>query len=243
VIRRRALLAGVAAGLVLAGPWRAPGAEPLLVLTGAALEDPEVEELLPLPGEGVLRMTDVVAEYRRTARRPGETLAYDLATGRFTPELPPHLGGVEVDRLPGDWDWHRLDAARGVFVPLGRGPALPLPRDPGAPVLLATASRAEPDRDGDGIADAHDVCIEVPDGPAAPPAQRDTDGDGYGNRCDPDFDGNGVVNFGDLARMRVGFLSDEPDLDLDGDGVVDFGDLAILRRFFLQPPGPSGVAP
>ena len=46
--------------------------------------------------------------------------------------------------------------------------------------------------DGDGIGDACDNCTLVSNAD-----QRDTDADGYGNMCDADFNGDGVVNVTD----------------------------------------------
>ena len=73
--------------------------------------------------------------------------------------------------------------------------------------------------------------------------QRDTNGDGFGNICDPDLDNDGITNFIDLGTMRSVFFSADPDADFNGDGVVNFVDLGIMRSLFFQPPGPSGVAP
>lgn len=94
------------------------------------------------------------------------------------------------------------------------------------------------DADGDGIPYCRDNCTAV-----ANSDQRDTDGDGYGNQCDADFNNDGVVNFADLASFRARFGSTDPDADLNGDGAVNFADLAIFRSLFGQPPGPSGTAP
>ncbi len=94
------------------------------------------------------------------------------------------------------------------------------------------------DTDGDGVADSSDNCILVKN-----PAQRDTDNDGYGNYCDPDFDNNLVVNAEDLAFLKNRFFSSDPDADLNGNGSVNSADLAILKSMFFQAPGPSGVAP
>ncbi|MDH3589678.1 MAG: penicillin acylase family protein, partial [Gammaproteobacteria bacterium] len=90
------------------------------------------------------------------------------------------------------------------------------------------------DNDGDGVLDNVDNCTAVANAP-----QRDTDGDGYGNYCDPDFDQNLFVDSADLAYMRTVFLTADPDGDLDGDGSVDFNDLVIVRELFMLPPGPS----
>jgi uncharacterized protein (TIGR03790 family) len=102
------------------------------------------------------------------------------------------------------------------------------------------------DRDGDGVPDAKDDCVLLPNAD-----QRDTDGDGYGNLCDPDFDGDGVVRragsgsaLGDLARIEHGKVTKlyVPDFDLDGDGEVDDRDASYAALFTDLPPGPSAVA-
>jgi len=94
------------------------------------------------------------------------------------------------------------------------------------------------DGDEDGVPDFFDNCTLAPN-----PDQTDTDEDGFGNRCDADFDQSGAVNFADLARLRAGFFGAEALLDLTGDGVVNFADLALVRSMFLAAPGPSGVVP
>lgn len=103
------------------------------------------------------------------------------------------------------------------------------------------------DTDGDGVADAQDNCILDPNGPLIPDEggniQLDTDGDNYGNICDPDFDNDGVVNAEDLAYMKTSFFSTDPLADLDGSGVVNAADLSILKAKFFGSPGPSGLVP
>ncbi len=88
------------------------------------------------------------------------------------------------------------------------------------------------------LADYIDNCVLVANSP-----QRDTDGDGYGNYCDPDFDNNLVVAAADLAFFKPKYFTADPNADLNGDGVVGAADLAILKVMFFKPPGPSGLAP
>ncbi len=96
-----------------------------------------------------------------------------------------------------------------------------------------------PDTDGDGVPDSLDNCRLL-----ANANQRDTNGDGYGNLCDPDFNNNGVVDSQDGALLKVAFGSSAfPDRDLNGNGIVDSNDGARLKARFGQPPGPSGLVP
>ena len=94
------------------------------------------------------------------------------------------------------------------------------------------------DTDGDGVGDHIDNCTLVIN-----PAQRDTDFDGFGNVCDPDFDNSLLVDTADLSFFNTRFFSADPDADLNGDGFVNATDLAILKSFFFKPPGPSALAP
>ena len=95
-----------------------------------------------------------------------------------------------------------------------------------------------PDSDADKILDAMDNCTKVVN-----LNQRDTDGDGYGNYCDPDFDNNLIVNASDLAFFKTKFFTTDVDADLNGDGLVNAADLAILKLMFFSAPGPSGLVP
>ncbi|MBT8137934.1 MAG: penicillin acylase family protein [Gammaproteobacteria bacterium] len=90
------------------------------------------------------------------------------------------------------------------------------------------------DSDNDGVLDSTDNCTEV-----ANPAQRDTDGDGFGNFCDGDLNQDMFVDLQDLALLREVFLTTDQDGDFNGDGTVDLQDLALMRQMFLLPPGPA----
>jgi hypothetical protein len=99
------------------------------------------------------------------------------------------------------------------------------------------------DGDGDGICDADDNCSI-----AFNPGQHDSNSDGYGNYCDPDLDGDGIVGIPDFNAFRSAFGSTagsgswNPDADFNSDGAVGIPDFNILRSYFGNPPGPSGLA-
>jgi hypothetical protein len=94
------------------------------------------------------------------------------------------------------------------------------------------------DTDRDGVLDNLDNCVSTPNGD-----QRDTDGDGFGNACDPDLNNDGVVGIPDFNQFRQAFGSRIGDVnynlhaDFDGDGAVGISDFNLLRGFFGKPPG------
>ncbi|MEM9056733.1 MAG: thrombospondin type 3 repeat-containing protein [Pseudomonadota bacterium] len=106
----------------------------------------------------------------------------------------------------------------------------------GGAVAWQRATRGS-DSDSDGVENSSDNCTLV-----ANADQRDTNGDGYGNACDPDITDDLAVNAQDLALFKAAFFSTDADADFDGDGFVNFVDLAVMKDFFFAPPGPSGVA-
>ncbi len=97
------------------------------------------------------------------------------------------------------------------------------------------------DMDVDGVPDTLDNCTTFVN-----PAQQDTNGDGFGNRCDADLDNDDTVNFTDLTLLKAAFFSTpgsanwNPDADFDSNNTVDFTDLSIMKGMFFQPPGPNG---
>ncbi len=100
-------------------------------------------------------------------------------------------------------------------------------------------SDAGPDGRPDGVADAADNCID-----AFNPDQRDSDLDGYGDACDPDFNNDGIVDnvdlrlLGPLNVVRGGGRF-QKSRDLNGDDAVDRDDYVILKRRYGTAPGPS----
>ena len=104
------------------------------------------------------------------------------------------------------------------------------------------------DSDGDGIPDVNDNCILAANGTlildAGGNSQLDSDSDGYGNMCDPDFNQNAVVDPSDFSLLKSRFGQPGfPDQDLDGNGIVDPSDFSLLKTMFGQSPGPSGLVP
>ncbi len=127
------------------------------------------------------------------------------------------------------------DNSAHLWLPLAPGRDYRLQVDAAGPAFdgpYALAWRMPPDADHDGLDDDRDNCPR-----RANPPQRDSDGDGFGNRCDADLDQSGRVNFADLSLLRARWGGADPDADLDGDGVVGASDLDLLRQDFLQPPG------
>ncbi|NNF17057.1 MAG: hypothetical protein HKN70_09935 [Gammaproteobacteria bacterium] len=124
--------------------------------------------------------------------------------------------------------------------PSMRTPSGLWPSDHGGVIATFEIIGADSDQDGDEVVDGLDNCLLL-----ANADQRDTNDDGFGNVCDTDFNQDGVTNFLDVAIFAANFelAVPDPDVDLDGDGMVNFSELATIRDYFLQPPGPSGVMP
>lgn len=93
----------------------------------------------------------------------------------------------------------------------------------------------ELDSDFDGVVDSEDNCVT-----ASNADQRDTDSDGFGNRCDPDLNNDGIINFADIALWAPFFNTvNNGNEDFNGDGAANFADYALFAEFFLLSPGPG----
>ncbi len=157
-----------------------------------------------VPGSGVL-LSDILDP--ALANNGGPTLTHALVTG--SPAL---------DAIPSsDPDCKGTDQ-RGVKRPQGGA------CDIGAFEVASTA-----DSDGDGVSDAEDNCPAV-----ANPDQLDSDGDTFGDACDPlDADEDTVPDSADncplvanqdQADLDGDLLGDVCDPDDDNDGVLDVDD-------------------
>ena len=110
---------------------------------------------------------------------------------------------------------------------------------------FATTVHAIDDADSDGVPDASDNCVNVPNGPLAGlcSAQEDADLDGYGNACDFDVNNDGVAGMDDWHLTWLARGTTDPLYQFTCTGAVALGDLFeminAIRSFAL--PGPSGL--
>jgi hypothetical protein len=79
------------------------------------------------------------------------------------------------------------------------------------------------DTDGDGIGDRYEVCPGL-SGSCQPAARIDTDNDGTPDCLDTDSDGDGIVDSAEAFPLGGGSVNSPPD-DHDGDGTPNFRDL------------------
>lgn len=92
------------------------------------------------------------------------------------------------------------------------------------------------DTDNDGVDDAIDNCLGKSN-----TDQRDTDGDGFGNRCDGDLNNDGKTNSLDLGLFKKKLGSTNPDADFNGDGIVNAADTSLLQQLSQKVPGPTAI--
>ena len=92
------------------------------------------------------------------------------------------------------------------------------------------------DQDSDGIFDNLDNCTNRSNA-----AQTDTDGDGYGNACDGDFNNDCLTNIFDLFAFKMNFGGTNLEFDLNNTGSVNIFDLFVFKGLFAMPPGPGAA--
>jgi hypothetical protein len=115
-----------------------------------------------------------------------------------------------------------------------------------AGTVLGTASTrpCDTDTDGDGVPDSRDNCTLVPNA-----SQLDSDGDGYGNHCDCDFNQDDFCGGPDYT-LFIGCFNEPTNgdpvceaADMNADDFVGGPDFTLFIGGFNGPPGPSGLHP
>ncbi|MEZ4330273.1 MAG: hypothetical protein R3F35_00855 [Myxococcota bacterium] len=119
-----------------------------------------------------------------------------------------------------------------------------------ASIASAPPAAAYSDQDGDLLRFEVDNCAVDPNGPNQASNQVDSDADGYGNRCDADYDQSGTTTALDFGRFLQCFGATPVCRETDHDGsgtttALDFG--VFLGKFSGighggNAPGPSGLA-
>lgn len=101
------------------------------------------------------------------------------------------------------------------------------------------------DTDGDLVPDQWDNCRSLANGPNEGSNQVDSDLDGYGNRCDADFDNSLTVTGADFGQWLGTFGTRNcGETDHDGSCTITTADFAIFFSYHQRPPGspgPSGL--
>jgi hypothetical protein len=232
------------------------------VLESTNPEDQKPWEELGLPTEPMevipARLMDLYLESEETG---GPRFRFRANVPRGGVQFDPTLGRYGGFRVSGFLDGTADNETRGddaalVMVLLltqdvdpGQGleglvcAADPDARDNGGRIADYVAFGIDPkDSDEDGVPDQVDNCLLAPN-----PSQTNVDRNGltdvFGNACDPDFNGDGVVSAADYLILRAALNTADPVTDLNDDGRVTAADYLILRGRLNQPPGPSGLEP
>lgn len=96
------------------------------------------------------------------------------------------------------------------------------------PIIIGLDFTPAIDSDGDGVNDADDNCVNH-----ANPNQLDGDNDGDGNRCDADFNNDGVLDSADAMLMRTMMRQKHPAADLNEDGRFNGTDIMVFRELWF----------
>jgi hypothetical protein len=188
----------------------------------AVLELVHSLHLVDMDGNGAL---DIVTAERAESEQKRVAVYYNSASGNVWTEQILGIDGshnLAVGDLEPDGDMDILGANWN-----------PGATDGGAIVLWVN----QRDGDNDGVT-LFDNCTTI-----ANPDQRDTDGDGYGNRCDADLNNDNFVNSLDLSIFKQAFFTSNADADINGDSFVNSLDLSFFKQMFFKAPGPSAVVP
>ncbi len=107
-------------------------------------------------------------------------------------------------------------------------------------------SGSAPDADSDGVPDAYDNCIDVPNGPLASTGQCNDQEDyatnGYGNPCDTDVNHDGATGLDDLSLTIVAQGAGPGNInDFNCDNGVGLDDLSKSITQQNTTPGTSGL--
>lgn len=110
---------------------------------------------------------------------------------------------------------------------------------------LATSGMAGTVADGDSdrIPDVFDNCTLIANGtePGGTCSnQIDSDGDGFGDACDTDYDQDGITALSDFQILVAAVGTANPVIDVDCDGIVSLSDFLILVGNVGTAPGPAG---
>ncbi|MEM9177282.1 MAG: thrombospondin type 3 repeat-containing protein [Myxococcota bacterium] len=113
-------------------------------------------------------------------------------------------------------------------------------------MMLGGVPALAQDTDGDGVPDAVDNCVYVPNGPNELSNQvNDGLPDPFGNACDTDYDNSGTTANVDSLTIASGFAEDGAnpalylDVDADGDGLISSNDQATFFYYFSRPAAPN----
>jgi len=121
-------------------------------------------------------------------------------------------------------------------------------------VVGTSGAGVDGDEDNDGVQNNIDNCSDAANpGLSSNPNQTDSDQDGYGNKCDGDFNQDGVVGGPDFTIFGTAFGSVEGDpgyvaaVDCNDDGIIGGPDFTCFGIQFNNGrsapsggPGPSG---